>query len=188
MRARSITACLIGILVAPLARTEEWQPVAEGSTLSFTAVQQGATFDGQFKRFSTNFEMDPASPTTGRIEAIIEMDSVDTFYDERDEVLREADWFDVARWPEARFITEQIKPAENGGYVADALLTMRDTSKPVTMTFNLEPLDNGQLRFTGDVTLKRLDFGVGQGQWTNTDWVGNEVTVHVVMLLQPALP
>jgi polyisoprenoid-binding protein YceI len=37
----------------------------------------------------------------------------------------------------------------------------------------------------GRMTLKRLDFGVGQGQWQSTEWVGNDVTVRYSVELVP---
>ena len=101
--------------------------------------------------------------------------------------LREAEWFHVEKFPTARFVTERIDSAPDG-YIADALLTLRDQTRPVALRFSLEPLSDGRLRFTGQTLLQRLDFGVGQGQWTNTDWVGNDVTISVSLVLEPALP
>jgi polyisoprenoid-binding protein YceI len=157
------------------------------STLKFTATQQGAAFEGRFERFTASFDLDRANPVAAHIEALIEMDSVDTMYDERDQALRDTDWFDVAHWAEARFVTERIQ-AVDGGFIADGLLTLRGTTRPVAMAFQLQDLPDGRLRFTGEVPLARLDFGVGQGQWTNTDWVGNNVKVTIDLVLQPALP
>jgi polyisoprenoid-binding protein YceI len=182
------TACVLaGLLCTPLAWAAEWQPVAGEGTLRFRAVQQGAEFEGLFGRFMASFDLDPRDPSSGRIEAVIDMDSVDTLYDERDEVMRGDEWFHVARWPESRFVTEQIR-ATDDGFIADATLTMRDVTRPVTMVFTLRDEADGRLRFSAEVPLSRLAFGVGQGQWTNTDWVGDEVTVQVDLLLEPAAP
>ncbi len=72
--------------------------------------------------------------------------------------------------------------------MADGLLRMRDQTRPVTLAFTLEQLPDGRLRFAGKTLIRRLEFGVGQGQWANTEWVGNEVTVQVDLVLETALP
>lgn len=185
---KPVFAILLGaILCATGALAENWTPVPADSSLKFSAEQQGAAFEGLFNEFSASFELDPADPTRARIEAKINMDSVDTQYDERDEYLRGEEWFHVERWATARFVTERIQKAETG-YLADALLTLRDQTQPVALAFSVERLEDGRLRFVGKTVLRRLEFGVGQGEWTNTEWVGNDVTVEVSLVLQPALP
>ena len=178
---------LLGLTAVNASAVEQWSPSPGEGSLTFTAEQQGAPFEGLFREFTANFELDPDAVEDARIEATIVMDSVDTLYDERDEYLRQAEWFDVERWPTARFVTQSIQ-ATDDGYLADALLTLRDQTRSVAMAFKLEGLDDGRLRFTARSDVQRLDFGVGQGQWTNTDWVGNDVTINVVLVLEPSLP
>lgn len=181
-------AALLGaVLCNTGALAENWVAVPADSTVKFSAVQQGAEFEGVFSKFTATFDLDPANPTLARIEATIDMDSVDTLYDERDEYLRGEEWFHVERWNTARFVTERIKKADTG-YMADGLLTMRDQTQPVALAFSLEQLPDGQLRFAGKTLIRRLEFGVGQGEWTNTEWVGNEVTVEADLVLETALP
>ena len=175
-------------LVLPaLAPAGEWTHVAADSTLGFDAEQQGAPFEGLFRRFTTNFELEPADPSQARFEAIIDMDSVDTLYDERDEALRDAEWFDVETWPEARFVTQSVQRAAEG-YIADALLTIKGETNPVALAFTIENLPDGRLAFVGETKLSRLAFNVGTGQWTNTDWVGDAVRIRVNLVLEPTLP
>jgi len=61
--------------------------------------------------------------------------------------------------------------------VADGVLTLRGVSKPVALTVAFTPHGNAA---TLDVTaqLKRLDFGIGTGQWADLSMIGNGVTVH----------
>ncbi|MGI9329526.1 MAG: YceI family protein [Gammaproteobacteria bacterium] len=180
-------ALLVTFSLSTQAQAELWAPVAADSTLSFTGEQQSAPFEGLFNKFSATFDLDPADPTTARIEAIIDMDSVDTLYDERDEALREAEWFDVERFPEGRFVSQRIQQADSG-YMADAFLTLRDTTQPIALQFTLQALPDGRLRFEGQTVVSRLAFGVGSGQWTNTDWVGDAVTIKVSLVLEQTLP
>ena len=50
---------------------ETWAPVPGDSALTFTAEQQGAEFQGEFREFTATFDLDPADPTGARIEAAI---------------------------------------------------------------------------------------------------------------------
>ena len=57
-------------------------------------------------------------------------------------------------------------------------------TRPVSVRFDLEPGPDGS-RLTGATTLRRLDFGVGQGEWAATQWVGGDVTVRFDLRLSP---
>jgi polyisoprenoid-binding protein YceI len=62
--------------------------------------------------------------------------------------------------------------------VSRGKLTLRNVTREVPITFEV---DGKSLK--GSAQLKRLDFGVGQGDWQDTEWVANEVEVGFV--LQP---
>lgn len=158
---------------------------AAGSALTFTAVQQGAKFESRFDRFTAEVHFDPATPEAGSIASRIDLGSVDTGNPERDEVLRGADWFNEGRWPRAVFTTGRIV-RDGDGYRADGTLTLRDVSAPVSLRFRWTPASPGQAaRLVGTATLERLAFGVGQGEWRDTAYVGNRVDVQVDIRLRP---
>ena len=81
MTKAGLTLLCIALACATHAVAENWVAVPADSTLKFSAVQQGAAFEGMFNEFTASFDLDPADPTRARIEAIIDMDSVDTLYD-----------------------------------------------------------------------------------------------------------
>jgi hypothetical protein len=61
----------------------------------------------------------------------------------------------------------------------------RDIHVPFTFrTANEQGKPSGYL--LGKTTIKRLDFGVGQGDWKSTEWVGNDVSVSYSLRLVPA--
>jgi polyisoprenoid-binding protein YceI len=159
-----------------------------GSSLTFTAVQQSAKFESRFERFTALVRFDPAQPETGSITARIDLDSVDTGNPERDEVLKGADWFNLSRWPEAVFTAERIVRAGDG-YAASGTLALRDVTRPVQLQFRWTPAAMNQpARLVGSVALERLAFGVGQGDWRDTAYVGNGVDVQVDIRLRPGQP
>ena len=71
------------------------------------------------------------------------------------------------------------------GWRADGELTIRGVTKPVPVMFTLAPGD-GPAVMKGNASLNRLAFGLGQGEWASTEWVGDEVDVRFDLRLQPA--
>jgi polyisoprenoid-binding protein YceI len=159
-----------------------------GSSLKFLAVQQGAKFESHFDTFTARVQFDPARPETGRILARITLASVDTGNPERDEILKTADWFGVGQWPEATFVANRIVRVTDG-YSASGTLALRGVSRPVTLRFHWTPATNGKpARLNGGASVERLAFGVGQGDWQDTAYVGNAVAIQVDIRLRPIQP
>lgn len=164
----------------PAAVVENWVADPARSTLGFTATQEGAPFDGRFHRFSTGLELlqSPDGIELVEIGTRIELDSVDTQYGERDEYLATEEWFNLQVFPAAEFRSRSIRQLGNNRFIADGELALRGISQnvPVEMEITIEA--NGERgHLTGQATLNRLDFGVGQGEWASTEWVGATVDV-----------
>lgn len=191
MNARTVGAASAAILLAVVAAEAapagapafELEPI--GSSVKFTAVQQGAKFESSFETFTTRVQFDPARPESGRILARINLASVDTGNPERDEILKTADWFGVSQWPDATFTADKIVRATDG-YLAKGTLALRGVSRPVVLRFRWTPAADGKpARLNGGATLLRLAFGVGQGDWQDTAYVGNAVVIQVDIRLRP---
>ena len=168
---------------AEAAPTFELDPA--GSSLKFTAVQQAAKFESQFHTFTASVDFAPARPEAGSITARIDLGSVDTGNAERDATLKGTDWFNLSQWPEAVFSAGHIVRAGDG-YAASGSLALRGVTRPVTLQFRWLPGAAGQpTRLVGSAPLERLAFGVGQGDWRDTTYVGNAVEVQVDIRLRP---
>lgn len=160
-----------------------YEMVPEESKLKFVALQNSAPVEGAFKKFTTEIRFDPNNLDNSSIRADVDMASVFTEYPEVATNLVGTDWFDVKKFPKASFRTLQIKnlPARDNDdrlyYYADAELTLRDKTVPVTINFILERLDANGAVASGRVSLKRREFGVGQGDWAKTDTVDDVVSV-----------
>jgi polyisoprenoid-binding protein YceI len=162
--------------------------VDEASELGFTALQQGQPVDGRFTAFAATIAFDPTALDSSRIEVEIDIASVDSGHGDRDQLLRSAAFFDVDRWPMARFVSEQIVARGGTGYEVLGQLQIRDVSEAVRLPFELviedHPDDPGRLlaRAEGALTISRLAYGVGQGEWTSTQTVGDEVTIRIAIV------
>jgi polyisoprenoid-binding protein YceI len=114
--------------------------------------------------------------------------SLDTGDKDRDDTLRSADLFAVAKFPQAHFSAAQILKTV-AGFEAQGKLTIRGVTRDqrVPFTFRTATEQGAAVGYmSGKVTIRRLDFGVGQGEWQATDQVGNEVTVSFALRLSAA--
>lgn len=167
-----------------VASGEAWA-VEEGSTLGFIALQQGSEVKGTFERFDAEIVFDPDDLDGSRIDVDIDATSIDTGQSSRDETLNSPSFFDTATWPSAAFKSGAITSTGEGQYEAVGTLTIRDVTKdvvlPFTLTIEPDPDDPARERSNakGDLPILRLDYGVGQGDWTSTTTVADEVVITI---------
>ncbi|HEY3786610.1 MAG TPA: YceI family protein [Steroidobacteraceae bacterium] len=158
------------------------------SALEFQFVQAGAQNKGHFGKFPVSLELLSDSPAGGKLDVLVQMTSLDTGDKERDDTLRGPDLFDVAKFPQARFTSTQISKSA-AGYEAVGKLTIRGVTREqrVAFTFRTAQEQGRTVGYlTGKTTLKRLEFGVGQGDWKSTEWVGGDVVVSYSLRLVSA--
>jgi polyisoprenoid-binding protein YceI len=190
---RSLAPALLGVaLIVGAARADT--PVTHyasdpaKSTLEFAFSQAGAQNQGKFTRFPVKFDFSPDNLAGSRLEVTVDMNSLDSGDKERDDTLRGADLFAVAKYPQAHFLATQFTKTANG-YEAIGKLTIRDATREARVPFALRTAGEGGANvayMSGKTTLKRLDYGVGQGDWKATDQVGNDVGVSFNVRLVPA--
>lgn len=161
---------------------------AAKSSLEFSFLQAGAQNKGRFTRFPVTFDFAPDNLAAGRLEVTVEMASLDTGDKERDDTLRGADLFSVAKFPQAHFSATQFNKSATG-YEAVGKLTLRGVTRDARVPFTFRTADEHGVAvgyMSGKTSLRRLDFGVGQGDWNSTEWVGNDVGVSFALRLTAA--
>jgi polyisoprenoid-binding protein YceI len=179
-----LRALALALALSPAALADVRQADQSAGKLEFQAIQAGARFTGAFTRFHVTLDFDPAHPGQGSLDVTVETASIDTQDGERDEVLRGPDFFATARHPQASYHAERFERTA-GGWLAAGELTIRGVTRPVPVAFTLAPGDQAT-RMSGTARLKRLDFGLGQGEWASTEWVGDDVDVRFELSLSPA--
>lgn len=180
LKLASLTALtlLFGLVLA----ATQWTMQPGQSQLTFVATQAGAKFEGRFEKFEADIAFDPQSLAGARFDVRVDLRSVNTQDSERDSIIKGPDMFDVARWPTARYVADNFTAKGGGKFSAEGKLTLRDVTRVVPIEFTFEK-ENGGAWLKGSATLNRLDFGVGQGEWKDTESVGNEVAVRFSLRL-----
>lgn len=160
----------------------DWKALP-GSTLGFASVFQGEKFSGRFKAFTPVLHFDPAQLAKSRFDVTINLASVDTRNSERDDSLRSADFFNVHKQAQARFVAGKFRALGQGRFVADGVLSLNGASKAVPLTFTWT--GGAKPTLTGSATVHRLDFHVGIGEWADTSLLPNDVAVTTRLVLAP---
>jgi polyisoprenoid-binding protein YceI len=165
----------------------QWTLQPKESKLTFVGTQAGAEFEGTFERFTADIRLDPQDLAGSRFDVRIDMASVDSRDSERDDAVKSDDLFAVKQFPTAHYVAEHFRaqPNDRSGnkFTAMGKLTLRNVTRDVPIEFTFDKKGGGAW-LKGSAQLKRLDFGVGQGDWKDTETVANEVQVRFVLLLK----
>ena len=166
-----------------------WQIDYENSFIRFTGNQAGANFTGSWENWTADIRFDGSAPGEGSFDVSIHTADVMTGDSERDATLAETDWFDTQSYPMAYYRADSFIPQSDGSYIAEGKLIIKGFTAPVQFHFSVAE-SGGQRILEGRADLLRLALGVGTGEWEDTSWVSNEVSVSVRVqgLLDSALP
>jgi polyisoprenoid-binding protein YceI len=177
------------LLVLPTgvwSETARWDVDPDHSIIEFrVAHMMVSKTAGRFTDYSGFVEMDADTETFKRIEAVINTASVNTNQEKRDAHLRNADFFDVEKFPT---MTYKLKSYKKQGemYTAVGELTLRGVTKEITLvgTFNgvtKDPWGNMRAGFNAEGKLNRKDFGMIWNKTLDSGGlvVGDEVQIRL---------
>ena len=181
---------LLIALVLPAAALAEngphWQVLREKSAIEWTATYGGKPIKGTFPDFTADITFDSDHPEQTKVTAKVAMAKVKSDDKDAQENLPSSDWLSVSDFPVAVFEMNNATHAAKDDYTATGTLTIRGKTVKVPLTFSVNFYSDNETspstryaRVVAQAILKRLDFGVGQGDWAKTDAVADEVKVVV---------
>lgn len=178
-----LMAMVLLLATSVLAEASVW--TLQAGRLDIAARYEGQPVPARIGRFDVVF--DPA-PSTARLQVDIDVASVDFDSADINEAVRAAEWFDVARYPRARFVSQRIEPVESrseGEYMAHGVLELKGVQRPVSVPLRWR-VEAGRGHLQGELQLRRTDFNIGTGEWASADEIGHEVDVRFDLILRPA--
>jgi polyisoprenoid-binding protein YceI len=92
-----------------------------------------ANVKGEFDKVSGTVEYDPSNPTASKVEVSVDVASISTRETDRDNHLKSADFFDVAKFPDITFKSTGVVPTGDGEYEVTGDLTIHGVTKPVAL-------------------------------------------------------
>lgn len=164
------------------------------SEATFQVRHMMSKVSGKFDDFSGKINIDRAKPSASSVEFNIKAASVNTGVSDRDNHLRTAEFFDVARCPELTFkSTSIVATKKKDVYDVTGDLTMRCVTKHITIPvefngFGKDPWGNERAGFSLTTTVNRKDYGINWNKALDNGGflLSDEVTINVNLEAQKA--
>lgn len=146
------------------------------SDISFVTKQMGVPLDGHFKKFDAQINFDTAKPEAAKIAFTVDTGSATLGAPESDAELPKATWFNVPKFPQATFQSSGVKSLGGGKFQITGKLTIKGNTKDVDVPVTLTQA-NGVTTAVGQFPIKRLTYKIGEGEWSDTSMVADDVQV-----------
>lgn len=163
----TVVGCLFAV-GAPLAQADNYKIDTEGqhAFINFRISHLGYSWIyGDFKKFSGDFVFDKSKPANDKVSVVIDTKSVDTNHEKRDNHIRSADFLNVEKFPEAKFVSTKVVPTKGNDFDIQGNLTLNGVTKPVTIKAQFvgegkDPWGGYRAGFHGTTTFKLKDFNI----------------------------
>lgn len=154
--------------------------------VEFSAKHLGMmTVRGHFNEVTASGDIYPDDPGRSRVEAVINTASIRTHNEIRDNDLRSSNFLEIAKYPTITFKSTKIEHVRGDRYSVTGELTIKDTTKPVTLElvkygeFN-DPRMGHRIGYAAQTKINRKDFGMNFDAILDGKLVvSNEIQIHI---------
>ncbi len=187
---RRIGAALVGIalMVPGLSQAATWKSDPKHASVQFAVRHlMVATVRGTFDKFDVTAIINENDMSQSSVEATIEVASVNTRNEKRDNHLRGADFFDVATHPTMTFKSKAVEKVQDNAYQVIGDLTLMGVTKEVVLNVTgspkaiQDPWGNSRLGGAATTTINRTDYGLTHNTILESGGVaiGEEVEITI---------
>lgn len=164
-----------------------WNIDAAHSAVTFTVSHMMiAQTRGRFNKFEASVSVDEANPSNSKVEATIEVASIDTGNEQRDGHLLSGDLFDAENHPTMTFSSTRIEAAGEGSYKVTGEMTIKGVTREVVLDLTdggqgKDPWGNIRQGLSATTQINRQDFGLTWNVPLETGGflVGNQVSIAI---------
>lgn len=182
---RRVFPFLVAVLFATAAWAQgsEWQIDPAHTTVAFTVRHMGiSNVHGRFTKVSGTASIDDNDITKSSVNATMDIQSITTGNDSRDNDLRSPNYFDAAQFPTMTFKSKSVTKAGDNKLKIVGDLTIKGVTKEVTLDVDgpSSPIKMGPNQRRGlsaTTSINRKDFGVGAK--TPAAMVGEEIKIEI---------
>lgn len=182
-----IAVCGLMLACGQVSALEFKQVQANENSVTFGYKQMGVPLEGKFNKFAAQLAFDPTKVSAAQARIDIDVASIDTGSGEaNDEVVGKL-WFNAKTFPTASFVSTGLKALGGNRYEATGKLSIKGRTQEVKVPVTFQATGN-RGTFDGSLTIKRLDYAIGEGEWTDVGTVANEIQIkfHLVVNAVPS--
>jgi polyisoprenoid-binding protein YceI len=181
-RQAACAAALALAVAAPAAAASNASLVPGASHIAFVTRQMGVPVEGAFNSFNARIAFDPQHPESGSIALEIDAARAALGVPQVDAELPKPTWFDAAHFPKATFQSSRIRRLGNGQFEVTGTLALKGHTQDLVVPVAIAQ-SAGESIATGRFTIHRLAFRIGDGDWTDTSLLADEVQVRIRLVL-----
>lgn len=179
---------VIALALPAFAFASTWTIDSDHSNVGFKVRHlMVANVKGSFEKFTGTVEIDDKDITKSKVNVTIDTNSINTNVKKRDEHLRSADFFDVAKYPEMTFASKKVAKAGKDRLKVTGDLTLHGVTKEVVLDVegptreSKDPWGNLRKGATGTTKINRKDFGLTWNKALETGGVavGEEIAIII---------
>ena len=167
-------------------RTERWEIDSSHSSVHFSVRHLViAKVRGTFARWSGTVQVPDGDFSKATVAVTIDASSIDTGVDQRDAHLKSPDFFDVAQYPELRFVGKRVQPRSGADIDVVGDLTIKGITREVVLRVEQlgqakDPWGNLRAAFSAKTSIDRKDFGLTWNQVLETGgvMVGDRIEIE----------
>lgn len=158
---KSVLSLLIVLLSTSSIYAQSYKTVDSKSEIKFTIKNFGMNAGGSLSGLKGTINFNPSNLTASSFNVSIDVNTINTGVDMRDNHLKKEEYFNAAKYPAINFVSTGITGDQNG-YTVTGHLTIKDVTKNISFPFTAASQNDGML-FTGNFSINRKDFHVGGG-------------------------
>lgn len=138
----------------------------KSASINFSIKNAGIKVDGKFTGFEALINFNTTDVSNAKIEAKIDVNTINTGINARDKHLKKEEYFDFEKYPKITFVSTEFTQTKADLYQVTCELTIKNTKKKIQFPFTFI-----NKTFKGNFLLNRKDFGVGSNSWIMSDKV-----------------
>lgn len=176
---------LAGGGLTPVMAAEYSVVQVDKSSIRFTARQMGVPTEGHFARFAAQLVFDPARLEASQARIEVDVGSIDVGSAEANEEVKGKSWFNIRQIPSATFTSSRLRALGNNRYEAIGQMNIKGRAQEVVAPFTARA-EGANMVLEGSIPIRRMQYGIGEGMWSDVSVVADEVQVRFRLLLSPS--
>jgi len=147
------------------------------SQITFVSKQMNVPVQGSFKKFTAHIDFDPKKLAAAKAQIDVDLASIDTGSADADAEVSKKGWFNTSAFPTAKFVSSAVSQSGPDKYEVHGKLSIKGIGQDVVAPFTLKRAGDA-VTYEGRFNLKRLQFKIGEGVWSDTYTVAEDVQVN----------
>ena len=184
----STVVALSALMIAAAPGPMTWNVDVPHTGIEFSVKHFFTPVTGQFDDYRIDLEFDREQPAHSTVSVRIDVASVNTGDERRDEHLLSGDFFEADKYPYITFESEQVWQTDTDELLARGNLTIKDLPIKILGVMDvpgeMQEMLGGVTEiasFSTDLRIDRSDYGVGVGSWAAALVVGHEVDIAIAV-------